>query len=119
MIFDITHHLRSSLAGWPGDTPFAYSLTWSIRGRDAVNVGRFTTAIHTGTHCDAPYHFDDAGEPVDRLPLDAFVGPAILVDLTRIVSQRNTIRREDLSPSILRSAPRLLLRTGGWLDPTR
>jgi hypothetical protein len=36
---------------------------------------------HTGTHVDAPFHHDDEGATIDRMPIDAFAGPALFMDL--------------------------------------
>lgn len=38
---------------------------------------------HVGTHVDAPFHVDPDGDSIDALPIDAFVGSALLVDLAR------------------------------------
>lgn len=43
-------------------------------------MDRLTTSLHNGTHADAPLHVRDGGRPVDRLPLRAFMGPAVVVD---------------------------------------
>lgn len=36
---------------------------------------------HVGTHVDVPFHFDDAGATVDQMPLSAFAGPTVFLDL--------------------------------------
>ena len=38
-------------------------------------------SAHLGTHVDAPAHVLAGGAPVGSLPLDAFVGPARVLDL--------------------------------------
>ena len=40
-----------------------YRLEWTCTkaGGAAVNLGQVSLSLHTGTHTDAPYHFDDAG----------------------------------------------------------
>jgi len=38
---------------------------------------------HTGTHVDAPFHFDPDGPTVERLPVDRFMGAAKLLDVSR------------------------------------
>ena len=40
-----------------------------------------TCATHTGSHCDAPLHKIDGGASLDDVPLDSWVGDALLVDL--------------------------------------
>jgi arylformamidase len=37
-------------------------------------------SVHTGTHVDAPFHFDPAGEDISGVPLDRFLGPARVVE---------------------------------------
>ncbi len=114
-IIDISTPLRDGLAGWPGDTPYRFALAWSKARGATVNVGRFEASIHTGTHVDAPFHFDDAGATVDALDLAPFLGPCAVLD----VAGRDPIRIEDLARAPLAAAPRILLRTGGWPDRSR
>jgi kynurenine formamidase len=49
-----------------------------------ADVGWFSRAWylgeHCGTHVDAPVHFNPAGTPVDRLPLDWLFGEAVVLD---------------------------------------
>ena len=59
-IYDVSLPLSAALAGWPGDEPYRFG--WSCTKGDGatVNVGKLSCSIHTGTHVDAPYHFDDS-----------------------------------------------------------
>jgi kynurenine formamidase len=45
-----------------------------------VNVLRVHIGSQSGTHVDAPFHILPDGEKLDELPLDRFVGPAVVVD---------------------------------------
>jgi kynurenine formamidase len=49
-----------------------------------VNVIQMTD--HSGTHVDAPRHFDSAPDAltIDQMPLEMFYGPAICLDLSHI-----------------------------------
>ena len=114
-IRDITIPMQDSLAGWPGDTPFRFTWTWRKSAGATVNVGQFQLSVHTGTHTDAPYHFDDAGATADQLDLLPFLGPARVISLP----DRAHIRREDLERFDLTNTPRLLIRTNAWTDHTR
>jgi arylformamidase len=51
---------------------------------DPANVSVLTLGSHTGTHVDAPSHFLKGGLTLDALPLDSFVGPALVVEFDRI-----------------------------------
>jgi arylformamidase len=113
-IHDITIPMQDSLAGWPGDTPFRFSWTWTKADGATVNVGQFRLSVHTGSHADAPFHYDDAGATIDVVGLQPFIGPARLISLPG----RPRIRRLDLERFDLSGTPRLLLRTGAWTDHT-
>lgn len=54
-----------------------------------LNNDTFTLTVHTGTHVDAPAHYGsrtDYGTPrtVDELPLDWFLRPGFVLDLTHL-----------------------------------
>jgi arylformamidase len=114
-IHDITIPMQDSLAAWPGDAPFRFSWTWRKKDGATVNVGRFSQSVHTGSHADAPFHYDQAGATIDQVGLHPFIGPARLIS----VPGRPRIRRKDFEQLDLSGAPRLLLRTGAWTDYTR
>jgi arylformamidase len=114
-IRDITIPMQDSLACWPGDTPFRFTWTWQKSNGATVNVGQLQLSVHTGTHTDAPFHFDDAGATADQLDLLPFLGPARVINLPN----RTQIRREDLERFDLTSTPRLLIRTNVWTDHTQ
>jgi arylformamidase len=114
-LYDVSLPLAAELAGWPGDAPYRFAWTCTKAGGSSVNVGQVSCSIHSGTHTDAPYHFDDVGATAERLPLTAYLGPARVVD----VAGRPLIRRADLADVDLAATPRLLLRTGAWTDHRR
>lgn len=51
---------------------------------DAVNFQAMLVSEHTGTNVDAPRHILAEGETVDQLPVDAFFGPAVVLDLRHL-----------------------------------
>lgn len=112
-LIDISRPLADGTACWPGDVPFAFRLGWTIAGGSSVNVGAITSSVHTATHCDAPFHYDDAGPTVDRIPLDVFVGPAWVVDVRGATSWRERLAGMDFA-----ATPRVLFHTRGWPDTT-
>ena len=114
-IIDISTPLTNTLAGWPGDTPYRFDLAWTRAGGSSVNVGRIESSLHTGTHADAPFHFDDAGPTMDQLPLEPFLGPVWVVDCRG----RSTISVDVLGKLDLAQTPRVLFRTDAWQDRTR
>lgn len=57
---------------------------------------RVTFSIHTGTHIDSPYHFYADAAGIDEMPLEIFIGPARVVDLTDVAKPAQAISLEDL-----------------------
>jgi arylformamidase len=122
-IWDVSRTLSSDLAQWPGDEPFRFRLTSMMAQGESVNLGAITTSVHNGTHGDAPFHFDATGAPIDRAPLEAYVGRATVVDLSRAFIEardKQLITLEDLRPHAeqIAATSRLLLKTGRWPDST-
>lgn len=80
MWIDITQTLKKGIPNWPGDTPFSYELSYTKEQTGSVNIGKIVTSLHTGTHADAPYHFDSEGETIDQLDVNHFIGACIVID---------------------------------------
>ncbi|MGF2715464.1 arylformamidase [Bacillus cereus] len=104
---DISQPLNNDIATWPGDTPFSYEVSWSKEDSGSVNVGKLTMSIHTGTHIDAPFHFDNDGKKVLDLDIHVYVGAARVID----VSGLESIGKKELERFKLEGVERLLLRT--------
>ncbi|SOD70357.1 kynurenine formamidase [Jatrophihabitans sp. GAS493] len=51
-------------------------------GRQGLQNKMMLLSEHTGTHFDAPSHFDEHGLSVDQVPLERLVLPGHLLDLT-------------------------------------
>jgi arylformamidase len=84
MIFDITRPVTATLPVWPGDTPF--SVTPLLRKVDgsSVNLTTLKSTAHLGTHADAYYHYADDGAFIGAMPLDAYIGPARVVTVSKL-----------------------------------
>jgi arylformamidase len=79
-IHDVTLTLRPGMTTWGGEPgPEITPLRRIARG-DTANVSTITFGDHTGTHVDPPVHFIDGGPTVDQLPLDALIGPCVVVE---------------------------------------
>jgi arylformamidase len=71
-------------------------------------VSALELGSHTGTHIDAPRHFFPQGSPVDAIPLDRLIGPALVLDFP---SEVGAIGERELRARDLRGARRVLCRT--------
>lgn len=120
-LIDISVPLSAATPPWPGDTPF--SCGWTCRREDgeSVNLGTITTSPHVGTHADAPFHVESHWRTAEVLPVDAFVGEAVVLSLPH-----GHPVTDDISVAILatllaevcgdRPVTRLLMRTGWSLS---
>jgi arylformamidase len=103
-IFDVSVPIRPGMRLWLGDPEVRLELVSAIARGEGANVTRLEMSAHAGTHVDAPAHFLEGAAGVDALPLDALVGPCIVVDAT--ASDR------ELGPEVLPAgAERVLLKT--------
>lgn len=105
-IFDISFSIHPDMLHW-GKKPEVTTVE-SIEAGDASNVTRWLIGSHTGTHVDAPLHFQDGLMPVDRIPLDYLVGDAVVLDLRHL---SNPITAADLESAGLGSQQRVVLKT--------
>lgn len=117
MLLDVSRPVSARSEPWPGDTPFTSELTWQLgKGDSGVNVCAVRTTTHIGTHVDAPWHFLPEGATVEALPLEAFLGPA------RVVDALGATGAMEPSEALLRQldgAERVLFRTRDRGDPHR
>jgi arylformamidase len=117
-IHDVSVAISESLPTWPGDPPLAIRPALRIRSGDPANVTRLDMGTHTGTHVDAPWHFEDDGITVDRLDLETLVGPARVVELD--ARHRGPIDAATLKRLPIDGAARLLFKTRNsslWAKP--
>ena len=114
-IYDLSQPVFTNCPQYPDENPrpahVALFYTVAVQG---VNKEIVTASTHTGTHCDAPYHFFDDGETIDRIPLETYVGNAVVLDL-REKNPGSSIGRTDLERFADRIAVDdiVLLNTGG------
>lgn len=80
---DLTQTIENGMTIYVGDAVPRVS-KYKTLSRDGVNLSVITLGSHTGTHVDAPVHFVKGGRPLDRLPADAFVGEAAVLDLSDV-----------------------------------
>ena len=78
-IYDISVPIRSGGIVYPGNPEIDITLQQAVAKGAGANVSAIRFGSHTGTHADASRHFFDDGQPVDQIPLDRLIGPALLV----------------------------------------
>ncbi|MGH7545436.1 MAG: arylformamidase [Gemmatimonadota bacterium] len=111
--YDISRPLERRTTAWPGDTPYSLDWTMRIAHGASVNVSRWTLSPHVGTHVDAPLHYREGGATPADLPLDLFVGEALVVD----ARDEDRLDEETLARLVPARVERLLVRTQERVDP--
>lgn len=78
-IIDISVPVSPSTVSWENESIPVIERVSSIEAGDGYNLSRLAFSTHTGTHVDAPLHFIEDGGSSDELPLDALIGPALVI----------------------------------------
>ena len=114
---DISVPLYPGMVHWPGDPDFQAELAKSLDQGDVCNVTKISTSVHIGTHMDAPRHFIRGGAGIEKLPLDAVVGPCRVLE----IKDKESIKPDELRPHKLKPGERLLFKTRNsaraWRSP--
>ncbi len=58
----------------------------SIENGDSYNLTEISMSVHSGTHIDAPLHFCDEGNPVDKIRLNTFFGKCTVITVKGILT---------------------------------
>ena len=106
-IYDLSLPISAAMVTWPGDPPVRVEPRLRIARGQPANVSELCLGLHTGTHVDPPYHFDDHGMKVDELPLEVLIGRAWVCSL----ESRLDIEVSDLQGAVPQGTVRLLLKT--------
>jgi arylformamidase len=104
---DISVPLRTGMVHWPDNPPVRIERVMDLEHGDAATVSSMAMGVHTGTHMDAPVHFQRGGVGIDQMPLEAALGLARVVEIRDPVS----IKRAELEAAGLQPGERILFRT--------
>jgi len=113
-IYDLSQPVFANCPQYPDHAPRPVQVRlFYLRAVQGVNKEIVELSTHTGTHCDAPYHFFDDGKTIDEVPLATYVGPAVTFDL-RAKPPGSAIVPDDLASGLDRVQPGsiALLNTG-------
>lgn len=107
-IYDISVPIRSGGLVYPGNPEIDISLQQAVAKGASANVSNIRFGSHTGTHADAARHFFDDGQPVDKIPLERLIGPALLVSFgDKVLS----VGAAELREHDVKGHKRILIRT--------
>jgi kynurenine formamidase len=81
---DMTYVFDETTLNWPTQKKFEMRVIMNETTSDGywLQLEEYSSAIHAGTHMDAPCHFVLGKWCVDDIPLERLSGPAAVVDIT-------------------------------------
>ncbi|KAH9489814.1 hypothetical protein Btru_036392 [Bulinus truncatus] len=89
VVIDLSHALDTSSIRYPTDPEFIFTIL--TRGFEPegywLELNKFETPEHIGTHLDAPSHFAKGNWRVHEIPTERLVGPGVVIDIRRQVAK--------------------------------
>jgi kynurenine formamidase len=80
-VVDLTHNFDETFPTFDGKPGMARE--WAVKiAESGYQIWKLTIFEHSGTHIDAPMHFSADGASVDELPVEQFVAPLCVVDIS-------------------------------------
>lgn len=107
-IYDVSVLISEELPVWPGDPGVSLKLVNSIIRGDVANVTKLDMGVHTGTHIDAPFHFEQDGITIDQIPIDILIGPCRVFE---IPASAEVVGPAELEKIDLKGMMRVLFKT--------
>lgn len=102
---DVSIPIHAGTTVWPGDDPVRFEPASRIAEGASCNTSSVTVPSHCGTHCDAPWHFEDGGKFLHEVDPQVFFGEALVIG----IPDKDLIHAGDLGEAPL--PPRVLLKT--------
>lgn len=84
-IYDISRSIIESIP-YEDDPKTNTQFIKSIDANDDYNLSEFSMCTHTGTHIDAPFHYDNDGETIDQMRLATFYGKCTVITIKGILT---------------------------------
>lgn len=110
MIYDISREIKEDMIVYKNKEEKKPKIDFSING---VTESRICLDSHTGTHVDAPLHMIKDGKTVMDIPIERFISPCIVFDLTEIEEK---ITKEVLEKFDVKENHFVLLKTKNSFD---
>lgn len=108
-IIDLSQPYKKGMTQFPNTPPMDERQIAQIH-EGGFRVTDFHAIVHVGTHCDAPAHVIEGAKTMDEIPLDTFIGEAVIVDAD--VSAELEIKADVLKNYEIKEGDIVLIRTG-------
>jgi len=107
-IYDISVTLDADTPVYEGDSPIEIIAKERMDNGGKMNITQLYMSAHSGTHIDAPFHFNQNGKKIDELPLEIFFGTAQVIKVT---AESGFVTRAELIDLVAPRTERLLIKT--------
>ncbi|GAG69526.1 unnamed protein product, partial [marine sediment metagenome] len=124
-MLDLTVPFSVQTPQWANYVPLTVTYTKRVGGQ-YFGMGRngsiCNASIHLGTHMDGEKHFWPAGRTIGEVPLEEWVGPGVIADISHLVTDSSVYTPEMIESVVeVREGDILILKTGyykyGWVSP--
>lgn len=113
MFIEISYPISPDIPVFPGSPDEEFIPYMRIRKGEICNSTMVHHFLHSGTHVDVPFHFDNQGRTVDQIPVEDFCYTKPII-VQKMVPKGGFVQLEDLKaygPSLYQ-ADILLICTG-------
>ena len=95
---DLTHTMSPDFPTFFGVPGIELQKQFDFK-KDGFNLNWWRIIEHAGTHIDAPIHFSESGDSVEKIPADTLVAPLAVVDVRSRAAQNPDylVSRQDLA----------------------
>jgi arylformamidase len=124
-MIDMTVPFSVQTPQWLNYVPLSVTYTKRVGGQ-YFGMGRngsiCNASIHLGTHMDGEKHFYPNGRTIGQVPLNEWVGPGVIADISHLVSNSSVYTPKMIKDVVdIREGDILIIKTGwnkyGWNSP--
>jgi kynurenine formamidase len=124
-MLDLTIPFSVQTPQWLNYIPLSVTYTKRVGGQ-FFGMGRngsiCNASIHLASHMDGEIHFYPAGRSIGKVPLEEWVGPGVIADISHLVSDSSVYTPKMIEDVVdIRKGDILIIKTGwhkyGWNSP--
>ncbi len=124
-VYDLSIPFSVQTPQWANYIPLILQYTKRVGGQYfglGRNNAHCKASFHLSTHMDGEPHFHSAGRTIGQTPLDYWMGPAAIADISELVSDTSVYSPEMIESVVeVKEGDILLIKTGyskyGWNSP--
>ncbi|MDR3574919.1 MAG: cyclase family protein [Anaerolineaceae bacterium] len=124
-MYDMTVPFSVQTPQWLNYIPLSVTYTKRVGGQ-FFGMGRngsiCNASIHLGSHMDGEKHFYPNGRTIGEVPLEEWVGPGVVADISQLVSNSSVYTPKMIQEVVdIKKGDILIIKTGwnkfGWCSP--